>query len=215
MNTNQQTTDKQRLLDLLVDGELSDAERRELLAWCEREPDGWRRCALAFLEAQDWSSVLGSLAGVSRSAAASERTETSTRAAGGRTHVRSNPFWNVRQWGTMLAMAASVVLAFTLGLWIRDAGEAGQIAPPGPPAVNVVSNGESFSSEETRVPVAEVDGWTPVEAVPDHVRQALERLGHQVEQQRRLVPYRLDDGRRVVIPVDQVDVRPVEIQSYQ
>jgi anti-sigma factor RsiW len=219
MSTNKQITDKQRLLDLLVDGELSDGDRRELLAWCEREPDGWRRCAMAFLEAQDWSSVLGALTETSPQAAAVEQTARSMQATSAKTLARPTPFWNIRQWGTMLAMAASVVLAFTLGLWVRDAGKAGQLTPSGPPDVNVVSNGQRTASG---APVAgregaDADEWLPVDAagVPDDVRQALERMGHHVEQQRRFVPYRLDDGRRMVIPVDQVEVRPVEIRNYQ
>src|SRR5262245_61132861 len=44
------------LLDRLVDGELNDEERRELLLRLERTPDGWRRCAMAFLEGQAWRS---------------------------------------------------------------------------------------------------------------------------------------------------------------
>lgn len=40
--------------DRLVDGELSDAERRRVLAALDDEPGGWRRCAMAFLEAQAW-----------------------------------------------------------------------------------------------------------------------------------------------------------------
>jgi hypothetical protein len=114
----------------------------------------------------------------------------------------------------MLAMAASVVLAFTAGRWIHEADKAGEIAPPGPPAVNVVNAGQDrVGSPGWR----EEDEWSPVQpaAVPEDVRQALERLGHHVEQQRRFVPYRLDDGRRLVIPVDQVEVRPAEIRSYQ
>lgn len=42
------------LLDRLVDGELSDAEYREVLQGLDSQPEGWRRCALAFLEAQAW-----------------------------------------------------------------------------------------------------------------------------------------------------------------
>ena len=38
----------QRQVDLLVDGELSEAERRALLLQLEHEPDGWRRCAWRF-----------------------------------------------------------------------------------------------------------------------------------------------------------------------
>ena len=51
-----------RLLDRLVDGELSDIERRELLLHFENEPAGWRRCALAFLEDQNWREAFVLLA---------------------------------------------------------------------------------------------------------------------------------------------------------
>lgn len=234
-------TDKQALLDLLVDGELDEAQRRELLAWCEREPDGWRRCALAFLEAQSWSKVLGDLA----DARAPQEAEPATREPVVPARLsRPQSFWNRRNWGTMLAMAASVVLAFTLGLQLRDAERAGQIAPR-QPALHVVDNQErtqptatlsgrpeqgpasarlavgGSSADEIQVPVVAGDhvggGWllSQPSAVPDDVRRALERMGHRVEQQRRLVPYRLGDGRRVVVPVDQVEVRPVGNQDYQ
>ena len=57
-------SDEQRdamLIDRLVDGELSGDERRHLLASLEAQPDGWRRCALAFVEAQTWRGAMGSL----------------------------------------------------------------------------------------------------------------------------------------------------------
>jgi hypothetical protein len=47
-----------QVLDRLVDGELADGERRVLLESLERQPDGWRQCALAFLEAQTWDQTL-------------------------------------------------------------------------------------------------------------------------------------------------------------
>src|SRR5262245_7197050 len=40
------------LFDRLVDGELSADERRHFLTSLDDRPDGWRRCAIAFLEAQ-------------------------------------------------------------------------------------------------------------------------------------------------------------------
>ena len=51
-------TNPQSQLDRLVDGELTEADRRELLLQLEHEPEGWRRCALAFLEAQCWEQEL-------------------------------------------------------------------------------------------------------------------------------------------------------------
>ena len=49
-------------IDRLIDGEMSDTERRELLLQLENEPDGWRRCALAFLEDQAWRKALAGVA---------------------------------------------------------------------------------------------------------------------------------------------------------
>ncbi len=43
-----------RVLDRLVDGELSDEQERAVIAQLEHAPDGWRQCALAFLEARCW-----------------------------------------------------------------------------------------------------------------------------------------------------------------
>lgn len=90
---------------------------------------------------------------------------------------------------------------------------------PSPDQVDakIVGRG-SFGSQARGFPVVENDGeWLPTRpaAVPDEVRRAFERLGHEVQHERRLVPYRLDDGRRVVVPVDQVQVRPVENRNYQ
>ena len=42
------------LFDRLVDGEISAAERRELLESLDSRPGGWRQCALAFM----WTSVM-------------------------------------------------------------------------------------------------------------------------------------------------------------
>src|SRR5258708_18365268 len=50
-----------RRFDRLVDGELPDGERRELLLRLETEPDGRRRCALAVLEAQSWRQTFAAV----------------------------------------------------------------------------------------------------------------------------------------------------------
>lgn len=46
------------LLDRLVDDELTDSERQDLLTRLDTEADGWRRCALRFLEAQVWRRAI-------------------------------------------------------------------------------------------------------------------------------------------------------------
>jgi hypothetical protein len=51
-------------------------------------------------------------------------------------------------------------------------------------------------------------------AVPDDVLQAFNRTGHQVQQHRQLVPIPMKDGRRLIVPVDQVDIQPVGYPTY-
>src|SRR5690606_35965751 len=49
----------QHLLDRLVDGELAPPEQQALLRHLDQIESGWRRCALAFVEAQVWKQELG------------------------------------------------------------------------------------------------------------------------------------------------------------
>jgi hypothetical protein len=49
------------LLDRIVDGGMSTNELRIAIRALEREPDGWKRCATAFLEAQALSESFGAL----------------------------------------------------------------------------------------------------------------------------------------------------------
>jgi hypothetical protein len=51
------------MLDRPVDVELSAEHRRELLAVMEHTEDGWRRCALDFLETKSWRSEFKHLVG--------------------------------------------------------------------------------------------------------------------------------------------------------
>ncbi|HJT35002.1 MAG TPA: hypothetical protein VJ783_23440 [Pirellulales bacterium] len=220
-------SEKQRLLDLLVDGELSESQRRELLAWCEREPDGWRRCALAFLDAQSWSSVLGQMArGDSEviERMLSNDPLLSAPAAGAPVvelpKATIAPAWLV----PALALAASVLVAFSLGLWARGGmfGAGPAIAAKGASdKVRLVADGPAGAADDSQMPVAEGQGvnedWLSGQptAMPREIEQALERLGHRVRQQRQLVPIPLEDGRRVMVPVDQIDVQPMTDRDYQ
>ncbi|MCA9199851.1 MAG: hypothetical protein KDA87_20065 [Planctomycetales bacterium] len=58
MNERILPTELLELMDRLVDGELSDAERNSLLRQCEETPDWWRSLALSYVEAQAWSNDL-------------------------------------------------------------------------------------------------------------------------------------------------------------
>ncbi|MGI6401137.1 MAG: hypothetical protein ACOX0A_03345 [Thermoguttaceae bacterium] len=54
------TPEEELLVERLVDGELLDDEREELLYRLDEKVDGWRFCALSFLENQTFQSALKS-----------------------------------------------------------------------------------------------------------------------------------------------------------
>ena len=59
-------------IDRIVDGGLTPAELRSAIDRLERKPDGWKRCALAFLEAQCWGESFRALDQPSRLRIATE-----------------------------------------------------------------------------------------------------------------------------------------------
>lgn len=251
MNTNQGRTgadqfgaSDDRLIDRLIDDELDGPQRRELLERLDRAPDGWRRCALAFLEAQAWREAI----------ARDEKDVALVPASAGTTNVASVPHEMGRlgrspaRW-SVPALAATVLLAFGLG-WIarettgrssqfagttaqRPGEEVGRHAEPAtdeplgtsdapesePPSglrvVGVLTWTVTQDGAEHAVSLPILEGkeideeWLlnqPV-SVPETVLREVERSGHKLVANRRLVPIEFEDGRRAVVPVDQVEVR--------
>lgn len=106
-------------LDRLVDGELSGDQRRALLEQLETAPGGWRRCALAFLEAQSWGQGLkAALTEPQPTTQPGNLVEPVRRRFGGRFVEQA------------LMLAASFLVAFSLGIaargWLSPGGPAGE-----------------------------------------------------------------------------------------
>ena len=251
-NNDQQNND-QELVDRLVDGELNDVQQRELLLRLESLPDGWRRCALSFIEAQTWGrefKQLKTAPGPKPAAHPARGTlDDSPMPVNGRSSLQRPPHapamktWWRGPLGSLLGMAASFFLAFGLGLAWRnwdgvDRPGANSVAanaptdspsfsgaPGGAPesavdrddlhwaTVSVPVKGPGGETEQFDVPVAAGPGidaqwlWNQPPALPRDLVRELERRGHRVRQDRQLIPFELEDGRQVVVPVDQVDVR--------
>jgi hypothetical protein len=51
------------LIDRMVDGGLTPAQLRRAVSELDTTPDGWRRCALSFIEAQAWGEAFRNLDG--------------------------------------------------------------------------------------------------------------------------------------------------------
>jgi hypothetical protein len=224
----------QRLLDRLVDGELDAAGRRELLNALDDQPGGWRRCALAFLEAQAWRSDLRGAVRASHSAAAPA------------TSTIATPRSQTALFGQAGAIAAALIIAFGAG-WLIRPGDGRQQLEPGtataarPRPDNTETPEASFTGvekpdpeerpearqvgtltleiedhgQQRTVQVPVIDGpkidrrWLLEQppALRASVVHALERRGHAVEAHRQLVTVNLKDGRKLILPVDEVDVR--------
>jgi hypothetical protein len=197
--------DDDRLIDRLVDGELPDALRRELLLRLEGEPDGWRRCALAFLEAQTWREALGPLAApapaVVRPAAVS--------AGPAR---KANPWRPVARWA---GLAASLAAAFALG-WTLHPGPAG--TAPHPPVAKGEASAPAAPPEPPRPAPADLAAQEAKPAGPAGVFAPVvkrwEQQGYRAETHKRLVSMELKDGRKLDVPVHEVRLRYVGGRTY-
>jgi hypothetical protein len=140
--------DLQRWVDRLVDGELHDDQQRQLLLALEAQPDTWRRCALAFIEGQAWRHQIGGLISErNMSVDGAEAVHQVSRS--GVRHSRSL----VPRW---LAIAASVLVAFTLGIvsshaWRNDSGLPLEHSPS--PTLAAAGGSDSGSVEQNMVAV--------------------------------------------------------------
>ena len=183
------------LLDRLVDGELNEAERASLLRAIDLQPDAWKRCALAFLEAQSWREA-ASAAGMgvgSRKAAEP---------------MRANRRRLLRR---MVAVAAIVAVAFSIGFASRDALLSESALTKGRIARQTMPSDPATATAST--PIAH-SATTPSPTVPESLRLQMERQGYRVEGDRRVVPVALGDGRKVALPVDTVSLRYVGQRVY-
>jgi len=298
-------SDFERRLDLLVDGELPEAERRRLLQSLDRQPDGWKRCALAFLEAQCWrleaEALAGEIAPPRKPSVMPTRQPSSVpqRKSGTKNAIDAWRLWRGRWIGTAASLLVVFVVGMGVGRWLAwgSHGTQRQIARPAPPkkarssveilqgpgasatrrlAHNQRAGGRSRNivgpeaDEQTGrfadaqqepqspevaaattpnmagrrattldwelvgVPVSFDDrtemvsiparrasqldrGWPAnlPPAIPSRVARQLLQAGHQIHFRRHVLPIEMDDGRRLLVPVEDYEIRFVGTAGYQ
>jgi hypothetical protein len=219
------TTNPQSLLDRLVDGELSEADRRELLLQLEHEPEGWRRCALAFLEAQCWEQELTLVA------RAPEHSAAPTVAASQALAQPAAPASQRSTWrqyvATTLAVGACFLIAMALGTMFRGGHGPGtsqvEVATRSFPlsttqsanpwqVVTLAAQSPSGEKETVNIPAVPrdaVDENSLQQSVvlPPGVQRAFEQAGHRVLQRRQIVRVQIDSGHWLMVPVNQVEIQ--------
>ena len=194
-------------IDRLVDGELPDWERSALLRRLETEPDGWRHCALAFLEAQSWREALAPVAAVGPAEPAP------------RVVRRRQMPQRWRYAACVTGLAASLMATFILGWTLH-------VSPTPTPVDNHLSaqdnNDRPATPTESQQP--ELYAQAQPEALAYHpdgqpvaldpVIKEWERQGYQAETQTRLASLKMKDGRNVEIPVHEVRLHYVRDRTY-
>jgi anti-sigma factor RsiW len=197
-----------RLIDRLVDGELPDRECRELLLRLETEPNGWRRCAMAFLEAQNWRAAFGPLADTARTV------PRPAIAPAGRTSKRSA--W--LQVARFAALAAALVAAVALG-WSLHGGHAQSVSDAANASTNasgIAGASASLQSAQSKLAASEsqpADGME-MPASLDPMVKHWERRGYRAESQQRLMSMELQDGRRLKVPIREVRLQYIGDRTY-
>jgi hypothetical protein len=225
------------LFDRLVDGELPADERRALLESLDSRPDGWRRCALAFLEAQSWRSELRTVAATPSTN--SVVTSVATKVVAPNSSSKRRTVWAAAEW---LAIAAALMLAFKLGGWQGSSGipvanstisPGNQVASAPPSAAaaapNSVKPGDAINLwvrddggqlQRVRVPLVDANtldrqyGTVFQTGVPDAVRNRLKDQGLAVQSKRQYAPMWLDNGRPMMVPVEDTKIVPVNNKVY-
>jgi hypothetical protein len=226
------TTIDDHIIDRLVDGELGADERRDLLLALEAQPSGWRRCALAFLEAQAWRHemrqvVASTMIKEKQTAAAACGEPTVTRSKMERKPHRRLYFSSVAS----LAIAASLLVAFGLGRHFayRDASLRDRIAshqalavadqaPASGDAVTLVVNDQQGVPHRVRVPLVEGRRLgaqfadTPTWSESPELTRQLNEQGLGLTARRRYAPMYFEQQNQLVpmiVPVDDAVVTPV------
>ena len=224
-----QNLDDERVFDRLADGELSEQERRTLLASLDSRSEGWRRCALALLEAQEFRlqfrEQVTALPSPLLNRAAVHREE--------RARLRVP---------TALAVAASALIAFSIGLLVdmklpgaggRAKTTSHQASTNAAPAIAQQANsqrengwsgesmvtlavaGGSGKPQEIELPLTDASGTEALfnQPEPEFIRN-LKRSGHEVTGYREFWPIRMQDGRTLVVPIDDVQVQLIGGDTY-
>ena len=199
----------QQTIDRLVDGELSDAESRELLAMLDGIDGGWRRLALAYVETQWLRSELPSLvhAGpASREEPAAMR-PVEARASKGTQHPRLALM--------ALAVAASMLAAFGLTLWQRGTGVTMPADPASPVATQPAIAHPQLAKQPSHVPAVAIDPASDVSFPPSNKRNTVPSssvAGHKSSPEPRMVVIGSDEELR---GADATTVPPQVIEALR
>ncbi|MFO1065710.1 MAG: hypothetical protein U0892_17755 [Pirellulales bacterium] len=217
----------------LVDGELPRAELRKLVALCDKHPELWKQCAVAFLEDQALRAELGSLARAEglfaqpsqKKPAAATTVQSETKPVETKPLIASESSsrssflsFKVLDW---FALAACLVIAFIIGA--QSNRTAGPLSPQSGLVQNDTPSAQSrfkpdLATGAPNAPSALVrnnnmtaDSTQFISLENDTPKQfdQLRQFGLEpVKTSEGVVPVRLPDGSTALVPVQEYSVQP-------
>lgn len=212
-------SDDERQWTRLIDGELSFSEQRALLSTLDETPNGWKRLALALLEAEAFRREL-------RNCSPHEPPAVTIAAPPEPSAIHR------RLRAAITGMAAIVGVCLGMGIEHQRRPAAAVINQTHPVAATFATDAAQTQqtlklvfadgpTEAQSVEVAVIDaegveaaGLLQQSAVPVELRQQLESQGYVIHEERRYVPVSLTDGREGIAPISDVVVeyQPVAFQ---
>lgn len=204
-------------LDRLVDGELSDAEQQRIVSTLDQIPDGWKKCALGFLEAQIWRKSLEGLElrPMGPSSAIAELPPAHPSAAAPSAKTEQHTILRM-PWTGWLSLAATVTFAFLIGHSVQFQGrnsDGVNLADTSPRASlkdpPISRSGRDGSNGQTQF-ITNNNFWDGGPAIPSDVSQILKNYGARMERRSGFFRAKTVDGQSVLIPYEDIELVPAK-----
>jgi hypothetical protein len=200
-------------LQKLVDGELDHQSRSMLLASLSNDSSHWRDIAIAFIEKQIMDEALNS-----QPAEATRMTneQSTTQASASSDKAASSPIDQRRNRIQSLLWAAGLAACLLVGIFIGS-----EFQPESETPVSH-SSPELIGNKDATKPIAESPSFSLAEAlsrssmpVPREFRRALLKAGYTLEEDQKLTAVDLPTGGKIELPVRNVEVTYVGLNSIQ
>ena len=204
-------------LQRLVDGELDDSSSASLLEDLEDAEDGWRKCALAFIESQLWDQTLAP-AGLIEPEATDPVLSSDINPTTTQVQTQPEAAHNF-SWGQLLTLAACLALAFFLGRQLSPNSpsptDTNLSALPNEPEPRLQVVGEielkprgNEVGGPHRLPVlAGSAEFSDRSSIPDSLFRQLQDAGFRVDRSTSFQTLPVGDEGVMFIPVEQVDLK--------
>jgi hypothetical protein len=195
-------------INRLIDNQLSESDRAELLLAADRQPELWRRISLAFIEEQIWCAAISVQNGESKLVPHGDKSLLTMK-------TTSSSAQSTKPWWLALAAVALITATISVRMMTIGGDNNKNPAPLDPGRDNIAVSNEPYVLEmgDQKVPLYEQsDSMSDFLArsegqLSPELLQYLQTAGMDVQPKTRYITGNAPDGRSFVFPVKQYSVR--------